>query len=140
MLRRLQPMPRLFAKWSVWVKEKNCKSRAKTNFARKLELFCAKNLSEKQQIFEKWQNFENRPACKGYSLCKRVSLVKKLKMPKTCENPFEKNIRVVLRKNPLGITANIREMRRVSKSDILQRLQPMQRLQTLQKWSVWGKN
>ena len=37
--------------------------------------------------------------CKGYSLCEMLSLGQKLKMPKTCQKPFYKNIRVVLRKN-----------------------------------------
>ena len=61
-------------------------------------------------------------ASKGYSLCKMVSLGQKLKMPKTCEKPFYKNIKVVLCKKPLEKTPNIRAMRQVWKSAILQRL------------------
>ena len=53
-------------------------------------------------------------------------------MPKTCEKPFYENIRVVLCKNPLQKTPNIREMRPFSKSTILKRLQSRQRLQPLQ--------
>ena len=59
---------------------------------------------------------------KAIVFAKMVSLGQKLKMPKLSENPFCKNIRVVLRKKPFEITVNIREMRRVSQSDILQRL------------------
>ena len=76
-----------------------------------LEVFCAKNRQKKHQIFEKCDNFENGPSCKGYSLCKMVGLGRKLKMQKKCEKLFYKNIRVVLCKNPLEKTPNIREMR-----------------------------
>ena len=68
-------------------------------------MFCAKNRSKKHHIFEKWDKFENRPSCKRYSPCKSYrlcimgSLGQTLKMPKTCEKPFYKNIKVVLRKN-----------------------------------------
>ena len=41
---------------------------------------------------------------------KMVKVGKKIKMPNTCEKQFWKNIRVVVRKNPLGKKANIREM------------------------------
>ena len=47
-----------------------------------------------------------------YSLCKIVTLGQKLKFQKTCQNPFYKSFRVVLRKKPLQKTPNIREMRR----------------------------
>jgi len=47
----------------------------------------------------------------GYGLCKIVSLGQKMKMPKTCENPFYKDIRVVLWKKLLEKTPNILEMR-----------------------------
>ena len=115
-----------FAKWSVWVKNLKCQKHAKNHSTRVLRLFCAKNRSKKHQIFKKWKNFENRPSCKGYSpckdysLCKMVSLGQKLKMPKTCEKRFYKNIWVVLCKKPLEKTPNIREMRQVWKSAILQ--------------------
>ena len=45
-------------------------------------------------------------------------------MPKTCEKPFHKTVEVVLCKNPPEKTPNIREIRRFSKSAILQRLSP----------------
>ena len=117
-----------FPKWSVWVKNEKCQKHAKTHSTRVLKLFCAKNRSKKHQLFEKWDDFENRPSCKGYSpwkaysLCKMVSLGQKLNMPKTCENSFDKSIKVVLCKKPLEKTPNIREMRRFSKAAILQRL------------------
>ena len=117
-----------FAKWSVWVKTLKCQKHSKNHFTRTLEVFCAKNRSEKNKKIEKWENFENRPLCKGYSpcksysLCKMVSLGQKLKMSKTCEKPFWKNIGFVLRKKPLEKTPNIREMRQFWKSAILQRL------------------
>ena len=97
-------------------------------FYKNIKVVLWKKPLEKHQIFEKWDKFENRPSCKGYSpckgysLCKMVSLGQKLKMPKTCEKPFYKNIKVVLCKKPLEKTPNIREMRQVWKSAILQRL------------------
>ena len=42
-----------FAEWAFWVKSLKCKKPAKTYFTRTLALFCAKNRSEKHQIFEK---------------------------------------------------------------------------------------
>ena len=93
-------------------------------------MFCAKNRTENQQIFEKWDHFENRPfskgcnPCKGYSLCKMVRLGQKFKMPKTCEKRFYKSIRVVPRKKPLWKTPNIREFRPFGKSAILQGYSP----------------
>ena len=50
-------------------------------------------------------------ACKGYSPCKILTLAQKLKFQITCQNPFYKSFKVVLRKNPLQKTLNIREMR-----------------------------
>ena len=50
-------------------------------------------------------------ACKGYSPCKILTLARKLKFQKTCQNPFYKSFTVVLGKNPLQKTLNIREMR-----------------------------
>ena len=110
------------------------KLNAKNCSTRRLELFCAKNPSKKQEVSEKWDNFENRPSCKGYSpwkgysLCKMVSLGQKLKMRKTCEKTFYKNTRVVRCKKRLEKTPNIPEMRQFWKLAILQRLWPMQRL------------
>ena len=117
-----------FAKWSVWVKNKNGQKHAQNGCTRGLELFCAKSRCEKHQIFEKWDDFENWPSCKGYSKCKGCSLFKmvslgqKLKCPKTCKKNTYKHTRVVLWKKPLQKTPNIREMRRFWKSAILQRV------------------
>ena len=117
-----------FAKWSFWVKSSKFQKHLKNHSARTLQLFCAKNRSKKHQIFDKWDDFENRPSCKGYSpckgysLCKMVILSQKFKIPKTCKKPFCKNIRVVLCKKPLEKAPNIREMRRLWKLAILQRL------------------
>ena len=98
------------------------KKHVKIHSTNHLELFCAKNRSEKQQIFEKWEHFENRPSCKGYSPCKILSFGQKLKFKKRCQNPFYKSFRVVLCKKPLRKTTNIREMRASWKSAIMQRL------------------
>ena len=49
---------------------------------------------------------------KAKDLAKMVSLGQKLKMSKTCENPFYKNIIIVLCKKPLEKASNIPEMRR----------------------------
>ena len=57
-----------------------------------------------------------------------VSLGQKLKMPKTCEKPFYKNIKVVLCKKQVEKAPNIRDMRQLLKSVILERLQPMESL------------
>ena len=64
-----------------------------------LELFCAKNRSKKQEIFQKLEHFENRLSCKGYNTCKIVILAQKLKFIKTSQNPLYKSFRVVLWKN-----------------------------------------
>ena len=50
------------------------------------------------------------------AFCKMVSVGQEIKMPNTCKKQFCKNITVVLRINPLGITANIQEMRQFWKS------------------------
>ena len=47
--------------------------------------------------------------CKGYSLYIMDILGQKLKMPKTCKNPFYKNITVVLCKKPLKKSPNNEE-------------------------------
>ena len=131
---RTQAKAIAFAKWSVWFKNWKCQKHAKNDSTRTLELFGAKNRSNKHQIFEKKDHFENRPsckdysACKGYSLCKMVSLGQKLKMPKTCEKRFDKNIRVALWKKPIQKTTIIGEMRPFWKSAILQKEKHMQRL------------
>ena len=86
-----------------------------------------KTAPKKHQIFEKWDDFENRPSCKGYSPCKGYSLCtmvilgQKLKMRKTCERPFNKNIRVVLCKKPLQKNTKYSRNELFWKSTILQR-------------------
>ena len=71
------------AKSSLWVKNENCKKLVKIYSTNHLELFCAKNRSEKHQIFQKWEHFENLPSCKGYSPCKILTLGHKLKFQTT---------------------------------------------------------
>ena len=92
------------------------------NISNHLNLFCANNRSKKHQIFEKWDNSENQPSCKVYSPCKILPLGKKSKFQKTCQNPFYKSFTVVLCKKPLKKTPNIREMRPLWKSPIMQTL------------------
>ena len=58
-------------------------------------------------------------ACKGYSPSKILTLAQKLKFQKTCQNPLAKSFRVVLCKEPLQKTVNIREMRGFCKSAIM---------------------
>ena len=55
------------------------------------------------------------------SLC-----LKNQKFQKTCQNPLYKSFTLVLCKKPLQKTPNIREMRPILKSAIMQRLSPMQ--------------
>ena len=98
----------------------------KIHFKNNYQLFCAKNRSKKHQIFTKLDHFKNRPSYKGYSPCEILTLGQKLKLQKTCQNLFYKSFKVVLQKNPLEKTPNIREIRPFLKSAILQRLQPMQ--------------
>ena len=62
----------------------------------------------------KWEHFENGqnlPRRKGYSRCKMVSLGQKLKMPKRCEKRLYNYFAVVVCKEPLRKTPNIRKMR-----------------------------
>ena len=59
---------------------------------------------------------------KALAFAKWLVLLKNLKCQKTCEKPFYNNIKVVLCKKPLEKTSNIREVRQVWKSAILQRL------------------
>ena len=91
-------------------------------FYKSFRVFCAKNRSKKQSIFEKWDHFENGPSCKGYSLCKILTLGQKLKFQKTCQNPFYKSFRGYLCKKLVKKTINTREMRPFWKSAIMQRL------------------
>ena len=63
-----------------------------------------------------------------------VSLGEKLKWPKPWAKRFYKHVRVVLCKNRCKKRQNIGEIRPFLKSAILQRVQ------TLQKWSVWVEN
>ena len=71
-------------------------------FYKSFRVVLCKNRSKKHQIFEKWDHFENRPLCKGYSPCKILTVFfQKLKFQKTCQNPFYKSFRVVLREKPL---------------------------------------
>ena len=88
------------AKYPVWVKKLNCLKYVINVSKKTLGLFCAKNASKKQPIFENLEHFESGqkwPQCKGYSPCKILSLRQKIKLPKTCENRVY--IRVVLCKN-----------------------------------------
>ena len=110
------------SKWSLWLKNSKGQNRLKNYSTSTLELFRAKNRCKTHQIFEKWDHFENRPSCKGYRLCKMMSFGKKFKWPKTCEKRFYNHVRVLLCKNPVEKTPNIREMRPFWKSVILQRL------------------
>ena len=76
-----------FAKSPVWAKIQNSQKHAKKHSTIVFKLFCAKNGSQKNLIFEKWQLFhhgQNWPQCKGYSLCKIGTLGQNLKFSKTC--------------------------------------------------------
>ena len=75
-----------YAKSSLWVKSSNSKKHVKIHSTNHLQLFCAKNRSKKQQIYEKWDHFENGLSCKGYSLCKILTLGQKLKFQKTSKS------------------------------------------------------
>ena len=48
-----------FAKWSVFVKKKNCQKDAESASTSTLQLFSAEKGWKKQAIFEKWDDFEN---------------------------------------------------------------------------------
>ena len=63
---------------------------------------------------------------KAIDFAKWLIFGEKLKWPKTSEKGFYEHIRVVLCKNPLMKTPNIREMREFVKLAILQRLQTLQ--------------
>ena len=110
------------AKSSLRVENLNSKKHVKIHSTNHLELFCAKNRSKKHQIFKKWDHVKNGPSCKGYSPCKILHLGQKLKFWKTCQNPLYKSFRVVLCKKLLQKTPNIRQMRPIWKSAIMQRL------------------
>ena len=117
-----------FAKWSVWIKNYNCEKHAKNSCTSTLQLYYAKNGSNKMLIFEKWDHFENWqkwPQWRGYSLCKTVSLAQKLKRPKTCDKRLYKHIRLVSCKKQLQKAANIWGMRpfwKLAKVATMQRL------------------
>ena len=73
-----------------------------------------KNGSKKHLIFEKLEHFGNnqkRAPTKGYSLCKILTLGQKLKMQKNLQERFLQHIAVVLCKEQLQKTPNIRTMR-----------------------------
>ena len=112
---------------SLGQKLKIPKTCEKTFYKNTRVVLCKKRL-EKTPNIRAWDTFENRPFCKGYSagngysLFKIVSLGQNLKIPKTCEETFYKNTRVVLCKRGCEKTPNIREMRQFKKSAILQRL------------------
>ena len=75
--------------------KKNFKKYRKNNYRSTLELFCAKNGSEKHLIFEKWQFFRNGqtwPPCKDYRLCKIVTLGQKLNCQKHTKNNFRSTL------------------------------------------------
>ena len=86
------------------------KKHVKIHSTNHLQFFCAKNRSEKHQMFEKREYFENRPSWKGYSPCRILTLGQKLKFQKTCQHPFQKSFTVILCKKSLRKTPNIREM------------------------------
>ena len=91
-------------------------------FYKNIRLVLWKKPVEKHRIFEKWDDFENQPSCRGYCLYKMVTFGHKFKMLNTGEEPFSKNIRVVLCKKRLEKAPNIWEMRRFLQSAILQML------------------
>ena len=123
------------AKYSVLVK-KNRLKHAKNSLGQKLKmpktwekpfyknirLVLWKKPVEKHRIFEKWDDFENQPSCRGYCFYKMVTFGHKFKMLNTGEEPFSKNIKVVLCKKRLEKAPNIWEMRRFLQSAILQML------------------
>ena len=86
-------------------------------FYRNVTVVLRKKPLEKTPNIREMRPFWKSPMSgKGYRPCKMVSLGQKLKMPKTCEKPFYRNIRVVLRKKPVKKKPNIREMRPFWKS------------------------
>ena len=76
----------------------------------------------KKLDFKSWLKW---PPCKGYRLCKMVSLAQKLKLLKTWQKRLYKQIRMVLRKNPLETQAKNQKISRflkLAKMATLQRL------------------
>ena len=65
----------------------------------------------------------------GYRPCKMLSLGQKLKVPKGCEKRFYDHIKVVVCKNPLQKTCNIRKMTEFLKCP---KLAPIHGLQSMQ--------
>ena len=68
------------------------------------------------------------------------SLGQKLKMAKTFEKPFCKSIKIVLCKQPLEKTPNIREMRQALKSGYLENAIAHAKAIAFAKWLGWVKN
>ena len=60
------------------------------------------------KVFSKWPKMATM---QGYSACKTLSLGQKIKLPKTCEQCFHKQIKVLLCKKRLEKTVNIPKMR-----------------------------
>ena len=80
-------------------------------------VLCKKGVEETANIrkMRRFWKLENWQLCKGYSLCKMVSFRQKIKFPKTCGKRPYKHIKVVLCKNRVEETANIRKWRRFLK-------------------------
>ena len=79
-----------------------------------MQLFYAKNGSQKQLIFGKWEHFQNFhkwPQSKDYRRRKIVTLGQNLKMHKNMLKTFSQHIAVALCQKRLQKTANIRKMR-----------------------------
>ena len=95
---------------------------------------------------EKWDDFGSRPSCKGCSpckgcsLCKMVSLGQKLKMPKTCENWFYKNNRVVLWKKSARKNTKYSRNETILKIGHLAKAVARPKTIAFAKWWVWVKN
>ena len=78
-----------------------------------LQLFSAKKIAPKNTKYSRNESILKigHHVCKGYSPCKILTLAQKLKFQKKCQNPFFKSFTVVLCKEPLQKTPNIREIR-----------------------------
>ena len=100
-----------------------------------LELFCAKNRSQKHQIFEKWDDFENRPSCKGYRLCKMVSLGQKLRWPKTFSK-IDSRSRLYL----FHVQKTARKNTKYSRNETILKIGHLTKAIDFVKWSVWVQN
>ena len=101
------------------------------NFKKHFKIYSTSVLScsvqkPKRDIFEKWDHFENRPSWKAHSLWKIGTLSQKLKFQKTCQYLFYKWFTVVLCKELLEKTPNIREMRPFWISAIMESLEALQ--------------